>query len=334
VAQRLLGVQAQNLRAARLAVRARTTGVSAADVNRELGEERSVVVSWLNRGTLHLVDREDFAWLLGLTAPTQVVGNRRRLLQLGFSAARSDDAVRMIEQELAEHGPLSRAALVERLGRRGVPTGGQRIVHLLFLAALGGGIIRGPFVGAEQAFVLTSDWLGERPDARLTGSSRDQALAELAVRYLAGHGPASAADLALWSGLPVRDARLGIRAAGDRLRLLPGNLVAHAAAPPARGPVPPRLLGAFDPYVLGWKDRTFAVPAAYGDRVRGGGLIRPVVLIGGAAAGTWTTARSGRRLAVALDAWMLLGESERLALAAEAEAVARFEGAALAPGRV
>ena len=58
VAERLLAVQGQDLRAARLAVRARTRGVTAADVDRALTEERSLLVTWLNRGTLHLVRSE------------------------------------------------------------------------------------------------------------------------------------------------------------------------------------------------------------------------------------------------------------------------------------
>src|SRR5205823_14220144 len=162
------------------------------------------------------------------------------------------------------------------------------------------------------------------------GGGRDQVLVELAVRYLAGHGPASAADLALWSGLPLRDARAGIRAAGGRLQALAGDLVEHTGATAARGPLPPRLLGAFDPYVLGWKDRTFVVPAPNGDRVRGGGMIRPVALIGGVAAGTWASAHSGGRLSIEIDAWNPLGGPDRRALAAEADAIARFEGAVLA----
>ena len=56
VAERLLAVQAQDPRGFRLAIRARTTGVTAADVDRAL-DERELVVAWLNRGTLHLVRR-------------------------------------------------------------------------------------------------------------------------------------------------------------------------------------------------------------------------------------------------------------------------------------
>lgn len=54
VARRLLAIQAQDPRGARLAVRARSAGLSASDVDSALAR-RSMVVSWLNRGTLHLV---------------------------------------------------------------------------------------------------------------------------------------------------------------------------------------------------------------------------------------------------------------------------------------
>lgn len=63
---RLLAVQAQDLRAARLAIRARTTGLTAADVDAEL-EQATLVVTWLNRGTLHLVRSQDYWWLQRLT---------------------------------------------------------------------------------------------------------------------------------------------------------------------------------------------------------------------------------------------------------------------------
>ena len=50
VVGRLLAVQAQELRSARLAVRARASGLTATAVDRELTEERSLVVGWLLRG--------------------------------------------------------------------------------------------------------------------------------------------------------------------------------------------------------------------------------------------------------------------------------------------
>jgi hypothetical protein len=77
----LLAVQAQDRSAWRLALRARVDDITADDVNRALSDKRSLVVAWLNRGTLHLVCSEDYPWLLALAAPTQVVANGHRLAQ-------------------------------------------------------------------------------------------------------------------------------------------------------------------------------------------------------------------------------------------------------------
>ena len=69
VVDRLLAVQGQDERGVRLAIRARSAGLTAADIDRALTEERSLVVTWLNRGTLHLVCSEDYPWLQPLTTP-------------------------------------------------------------------------------------------------------------------------------------------------------------------------------------------------------------------------------------------------------------------------
>ena len=69
VAERLLAIQGQDPRGARLAVRARSRGLSASDVDRALTDDRSLVIDWLNRGTLHLVSSEDYFWLHALMTP-------------------------------------------------------------------------------------------------------------------------------------------------------------------------------------------------------------------------------------------------------------------------
>ncbi len=310
IVRRLLAVQAQDPVAARLALRARGAKL-AADVDRAL-EERELVAAWLCRGTLHLVEPEDHGWLLALTAPTRFAGSRRRLRRLGVGEDDAERAVAIVERALADEGPLTRPELAERIAAQGIPTEGQATPHLLGLAALRGVAVLGP----AQAFVLARDWIGAPPAV-----DRDAALAELARRYLAGHGPATAADLAAWSGLPLRDARAGLRAIdlvedGDLLDL------------PDRGPppqdLPPRLLGAFDPYLLGWKDRSFAVPAKHAKRVHpGGGILRAVALLDGQAVGTWGARRRDGRLDVSLD---LFGRAPRAAFEAEIDDVARFEG--------
>jgi hypothetical protein len=177
----LLAIQAQDPRGARLAVRARTSGLTAADVDEALTADRSAVISWLNRGTLHLVLAEDYWWLHQLTTPQLATGNARRLAQEGVPPADAERAAGVIERSLAADGPLTRAELRERVAAAGVRTEGQAMVHLLALATLRGLTVRGPMRGGEQAFVLVRDWLGAPPPPM----DREQALALLARRYLA-----------------------------------------------------------------------------------------------------------------------------------------------------
>ena len=317
VAARLLAVQAQDLRGARLAIRARTRGLSAADVDRALTEERSIVVTWLNRGTLHLVRREDYGWLQALTTPPILTGNARRLAQEGVSPGAAERAVGVVERALADDGPLTRAALRDRVAAAGVRTEGQALIHILLLASLRGLIVRGPVAGKDQAFVLTRDWLGAPEPV-----DRDAALAELARRYLSGHGPADDRDLAKWAGLPLRDVRAGLSAIAAELVERGDGLVDLAGRPAAADLPEPRLLGPFDPILLGWRSRE-PVLGSHQGVVTSNGIFRPIALVRGRAVGTWRMP-GGK---VALEPFGRLGRADRAALDADAEDVMRFLGA-------
>jgi hypothetical protein len=207
VAGRLLAIQGQDPRGARLAVRVRSHGLSAADIDHALTVDRTLVISWLNRGTLHLVRSEDYWPLHRLTTPQLETGCARRLAQEGIPPAEADRAAGLIERFLASDGPQTRAQLAGRLTAAGVRTQGQALVFLLFLTSLRGISVRGPMIGKQHAHVLARDWLGAPPAA----ADPDAALGWLARRYLAGHAPATDRDLAKWAGLPLRDARRALR---------------------------------------------------------------------------------------------------------------------------
>ena len=310
----LLAVQAQDLRAARLALRARGAAASAAEVDAALDQGGSLVAGWLMRGTLHLVAREDYRWLHSLTGQIAAATNRRRLAQLGGDP---EQGVPAILRAIGD-GPLPRAAIGERLAAAGVRVEGQILPHLLALAAADGSVVLGPVRDATQCFVLARDWLGPAASPPERGS----ALAELARRYLRGHGPAAEADLAAWSGLPLRDARAGLTTIAGVL-VHEGGLVDLAGREPAPAQLPPRLLPPFDPYLLGWRDRGFAVAPEHARRVHpGGGMLRATAIAHGRAVGTWR--RVGGR--VAIEPFAPLAARVAAALRREAVGVERFEG--------
>lgn len=314
VVDRLLAVQAQDPRGARLSVRSRTVGLRAGDVDDALTDRRSLVVTWLNRGTLHLVRAEDYWWLHPLTTPQLATANRRRLGQEGVSAAHAERAVEVITDAVGSNGPQTRAQLRQCLNAAGIPTEGQALVHELLAASLRGRVVRGPMCGTEHAYVGVQDWLGESPEPL----ERRDGLARLARRYLAGHGPADAGDLAKWAGLTLRDARRGYEEIAGELEPAAGGLVDLGGRRAAADLPPPRLHGAFDPLLLGWTSRTPFV----GNHtvVTTNGVFRPFALVDGRVVATWglRTATLTLRLLEPVE------PSVREALADDAKDVGRF----------
>jgi hypothetical protein len=311
-ARAVVGVQAQDVRAAGLALRSRVPGLRQADV-----DDSGLVRTWTVRGTVHLIDPSDVPWLHA------VVGSRNRAR---FDAAMRqrgdyDVAVGMLDDLVAvlRERPLDRPGLLRELAARGHPGLGQRSVNVLMPWAAAQGLVAGLPDGRYRA--------AEPPPA----VDADLALATLARRYLAGYGPASAADLAAWSGLPLGTARRALAALADtgadtevvtgaagELLALGGTL--DQAPPPAPSAL---LLAAFDTTMLGYRTREPLV-AARDDRhiLPGGGMLRPAVLVDGLAAGTWGLAAAGRRRTVTIDWFGPPAESAELR--AEQLSVERF----------
>jgi hypothetical protein len=277
VVRAVVGVQAQDRAAAFLALRARGGGASAEAVEHALTSDRSLVRTWAMRGTLHLLAADDLPPALAVFAPLHLRRGQRRLTQLGLPPDQAERSTREAAAILAEDGPLTRHELAARLRDRGVPVdpSGQAPIHVVRRAALSGVLCETGMRGREELYGAIDP--GPLPD-------RDAAVAELARRYEAAHGPATAADFAAWSGLPAAD----VRAALDR--------AVETAGEPPEGPV--RLLGAFDEWLLGWASRDFTLAPRYARRVAPGGIIRPVAIADGRVFATWRLDRARRRVEI------------------------------------
>lgn len=282
----VVGIQAQDLNAASLGIRARLAGSTASGVVRARERERSIVRTWCMRGTLHFVAREDVRLLVDLLGPVGLKRNARRVAALGVADPLAREAV----HGALGDGPLTRHELAAAVRARGVRLADdpQTPIHLVARAAMQGDVCEAAPRDGEPTYALADDWLGP-PDDR--PASRDAALAELARRYIAGHAPAGPEDFAYWSGLGVREARAAfaaverefapVRVLGDRAALVPRDLD-PGAAPTAR------LLPAFDGLLLAHRDRTLTVRPADALKVLPrGGVVRPTLLAGGRVAGTW-----------------------------------------------
>lgn len=327
VARAVAGVQAQDQFAARLSFRSRTRRLKAADIDRARTEERSLLRTWVMRMTIHLIPTDDAGWWLPLFEPGIEKWSRRRLGQLGMPARTQERALREVVRVLEREGPLTRTEVGNRLRQKGIELDNFTRGQIMGLAVSSGNACLGPDRKGGTCLVLRRDWLGEQPRF-----DRDAALAELARRYLRAFGPATDRDFANWAGLGLGEVRAGletisgeleeVRVGDETLLALRGKLPRL----PRTGQL--RMLGNFDTYLLGWKDRSFSVPDHHVAAVKegGGGWIRPVIVSDGVVVGGWRSSRKGGRIEIALDRPASARPAAvRKAIEAEVRDIERFE---------
>ncbi|WP_344213127.1 winged helix DNA-binding domain-containing protein [Kribbella sancticallisti] len=310
VVRRTGGPQAQTWRGAAYAVRARSTATTWSDVSHAQEIDRSVVRGWFMRGTLQLVATEQAGPLLALLGAKLIKDSRRRYGELGLAGDLPDRAAEVIESHLLANGPTGRArlgAVLVEAGLIGEPTG-QAVYACIRHAGLLGRVCYGPGHDAGETWVAVRDWFGE--PLKLEGDAAD-----LARRYLTAYGPATPQDFATWSGLPVPAARAAVKAVATTEVVVEGESLAAIGELPGCDDV--RLLGEFDPYLLGYKDRRYALADEHRKHIHpGGGMLRPAVVEGGLVIGSWQ--HSNAKVELFDQA------AEPAGLAAEIEDLARF----------
>ncbi|MFF4604358.1 winged helix DNA-binding domain-containing protein [Streptomyces sp. NPDC001339] len=311
---RVVGVQAQDVQAAALGLRARIGGLSADDVWRATGQERTAVRGWFMRGTLQLVPAGDARWLLALLGPVFRKQSERRLRELAVDPQLCARAERLIGEALAAEGPLTREELTERLAGIGVPAKGQAAFHLIRYGALSGQLCHGPDRNGRATFVPLDAWLPQDGPLPWQGEA---AVVELARRYRAGYGPATAQDFATWSGLTLSMAKRAWPYVPDRDHDDVAGLGTEAEVPDVR------LLPAYDNYLTAYRGRELSVPTAHERQVwPGGGQLRPTVVVDGWAVGTWNLAARGTEVRV--SPFAELSGAVRDGIAKESADIARF----------
>ena len=257
----LLAVQAENPGQAAWAVASRTSNPDQ-DALASLLDDGAVVRTHVLRPTWHFVRAEDVGWLLKLTGSRvrRVTGQQLRNAH-GLDERAIDHAVAAVMEALASRGQLTRPQLADELRERGVPGSGQMLMILLAHAELGALICSGQVADGEHTYALMSERV---PEPRRLG--RTEALAELALRYFTGHGPATERDLAYWATLTLTDVRAGLEQVRDRLAWFrhDGRIFWHAPADAPRGPQQPaaHLLQILDETYRGYQDSRWVLDAA------------------------------------------------------------------------
>jgi len=283
-------VQAQDLRGALWGIGQRVRGATERDVERALAD-RAIVRTWPMRGTLHAVAAADVHWLVGLLAPRVLARAAGRHRELALDARTFATARGLCERALAGGASRTREELYALLGAGGVSPAGQRGIHILAALAMQRVLVIGAMRGKQPTFALLDEWIAP-PAPR----DRDELLGELARRYFTSHGPATLADFAWWTGLPLGEARRAHAIALPALSevTVDGAPYWHGGLRRARAGGA-RLLPAYDEYTVAYRDREAILDPAHHAQAKHG-IFSPVVVVRGRIAGTWT--REQRRDAV------------------------------------
>jgi hypothetical protein len=286
------------------------------------------------RGTLHFVAAEDLRWMLSLTSTRSLQAAVSRNNRFGLDRSILDRAAAVARKELAGRS-LSRDEFIRLLGQNGLSTEGERGYHVIFYLAQLSLVCWGPPSGTQQALVLVDDWI---PAQRMP--SRDDALASFALRYFASHGPATERDFAWWTKLTLSDVRAAIALCGDRLTeisctgisctgisywIAGTELAAAAGHKPSAGV---RVLPGFDEYLLGYQDRSLALPAEHAQRIVPGnnGIFLPTITSRGRVVGTWRRTPKSTTAPIHAEHFMDASAAAHAGFARAAAAYARFVG--------
>lgn len=322
--ERLVGVQAQWPRPPFLGLWSRVEGFERASLVKLL-ERRQVVRATFLRGTLHLATARDFLALRPALQPVLDAGMRAILKALGaqVDVERLKDQARRILHE----GPRTFEELREELLRAN-PGAHERAMGYAVRMQLP--LVQVPIGGeapwafpANARFALADEWLG-----RPVPTEEQRSPEALVLRYLAGYGPASVADVQAWSGLPklktvlenLRPRLVSFRdEAGRELFDLP-----DAPRPGGDAPAPVRLVADYDNLVTTRADERFVArghrPKVFLSALR----VAATVLVDGFVAGTWKLARKKDAATLLISPFAPLSARDSKAVLAEAEALVRF----------
>lgn len=279
-------IQGQDYEGAKWSIGLRLKGSTNRDIELAF-RNRSIVRTWLMRGTLHIVSAADIRWMNNLLAQRIIHGTAGRNRELELDENTLLRSGEIMVRALQDHEPINRRDLLSILEQNGISTQGQRASHLLQRASLDGLICQSNITNKNPDFILM-----ESLNSGHRIMQRDEALSELAVRYFTSRGPATLQDFIWWSGLPATEAKIGIEGSKNRLVETTIEGVTYWQGKqdiPLNNFPLIHILPGFDEILLGYKNRSFTLDPQFTNRWCPGnnGMFLPFCLVDNQVLGNW-----------------------------------------------
>jgi hypothetical protein len=319
-------VQAQDYLGALWAIGLRTPNATEATVEQAIAEKQ-IIRTWPTRGTLHFVATADARWMLELLTPRIVAGAAGRFRQLELDNAVFDRSRKLFVRALRGNRQMTRDNMMKLLEKAGISTADQRGIHILWKLAQEGLLCFAARSGKRHTFALLDEWA---PPLSYSRMDREAGLAQLVLRYFAGHGPATLRDFVWWTGLKVADAKAAIESISSRLTKWVVDGVDYWMVPGMEIPPPAKrrahLLPAFDEYLLGYQDRSAVLEPRHAPKLIFGGVFLPTIVINGHVAGAWRRVLKKKGVVITPNFFTPPNGAAMKSLAGAVESYGRFLG--------
>jgi hypothetical protein len=328
------GAQAQVMSFAELQIAVRVE-CTPDDIRDALWKRKTLVKTWLMRGTLHLARSSDLPIYAGALSAYTLRNVNAWLKYLKLTGPQMNNLFDRIGGTL-DGTPITREELIAVVGRGQTPHVRQILKSgwggLLKPAARKGWLCFGPNRGQSVTFVRPEKWLNKWHELE-----PEAANAELARRYLRAYGPATRKDYSRWMGMfPGADRAawaaidaelLNVSVEGQVAQLLASDLESRRSS---AGRESVQLLPGFDPYLMGHATRDHLFDPVHRWKVsRVAGWISPVVLVGGRVVGVWTHAVNKGKLTIEITPFAPLKRRVMKEAGARVEIIATALGARL-----
>lgn len=286
--------------------------------------EKTIVRSWPMRGTLHFCAPEDLRWMLTYLTPRVFARFKSILEKDGIDKAVRTKSKKVFEKILAGGNQLTRDEMYYALKKAKISTDGTRGLHLLGTAAQDGLICFGPRKGKQHTFVLVDEWIQSSEPL----PTKEEAMAELAKRYIRSHGPVVVEDFAWWAGLNKGESASAFASVAKEFETAMVNEKEFWFDPNSAEAKPKAakayLLPTYDEYGIAYKNRDEFIA---NDEYRlVGGLFTSALMMNGRMIGTWRRVLEKKSAAVEFRAFNKFTTAQKTAILKEANNYGKFIG--------
>lgn len=321
----MCAMQAQDYAGAKWSIGLRLPGKTDSDIEDAIAR-KAIVRTWPMRGTLHFVASDDVRWMLKLLTPRIISGAAGRHRQLELTEQTFIKSQDILINAMQGGKQLLRNEVYHLLNNSGIPTEGQRGMHIINHLAQIQVLCHGAHIGKQPTYALLDEWV---PISTVIDG--DEALAELALRYFKSHGPATLNDFIWWSGLKISDARKGLDAVSSLIEKLEVNgkiYWCNSDHPKLEAIESIFLLPGFDEYMLGYTDRSLILDQLHASKVVPGnnGMFMPTIVVNGKVEGLWKKVLKKDSIAIEILPFEKFSKAKTKSIIKSARAFSNYAG--------